>query len=126
MASNIVKAVRIEQHGGPKSCKSSTSSCRRRPNEVTIRQHAAGLNFIDIYFRTGLYPHPLPHGLVSKGAGVVEAVGADVRHLKKGDRVAYGQRPAGRTPRRATCRPRGRQAAQGIGFDEAAALMLKG
>ena len=64
-------------------------------NEVTIQQHAAGLNFIDIYFRTGLYPHPLPHGLGFEGAGVVTAVGADVKHLKKGDRVAYGQSPIG-------------------------------
>lgn len=128
MASNIVKAVRIEQHGGPEVLQVvDVEVPPPAANEVTIRQHAAGLNFIDIYFRTGLYPHPLPHGLGFEGAGVVEAVGADVRHLKKGDRVAYGQSPLG-----AYAQARNVPAAQvvklpkGIGFDEAAALMLKG
>src|SRR5690606_24064102 len=97
------------------------------PNEVTIRQHAVGLNFIDIYYRTGLYPHPLPHGLGFEAAGVVEAVGAEVGHIKVGDRVAYGQSPLG-----AYAQARNVPAAQvvklprGIGFEEAAALMLKG
>src|SRR3546814_16310307 len=96
MASNLVKAVRIEQHGGPEVLKVvDVEVPPPAPNEVTIRQHVAGLNFIDIYYRTGLYPHPLPHGLGFEAAGVVEAVGADVAHLKKGDRVAYGQSPIG-------------------------------
>ena len=63
--------------------------------EVRIRQHAIGLNFIDIYFRTGLYPSTLPHGLGFEGAGVVEAVGANAASLKEGDRVAYPQGPIG-------------------------------
>lgn len=65
-------------------------------DEVLVRQHAIGLNFIDIYYRTGLYPAPsLPSGLGFEGAGVVEAVGAKVKHLKPGDRVAYAQGPLG-------------------------------
>jgi len=128
MASNLVKAVRIEQHGGPEVLKVvEVEVPSPAPNEVTIRHHAVGLNFIDIYYRTGLYPHPLPHGLGFEAAGVVEAVGADVRHLKAGDRVAYGQSPLG-----AYAQARNVPAAQvvklprGVGFDEAAALMLKG
>jgi len=128
MASNTVKAVRLEAHGGPEVLKLvDVEVPPPAPNEVTIRQHAAGLNFIDIYYRTGLYPHPLPHGLGFEGAGVVEAVGSEVRHLKAGDRVAYGQSPIG-----AYAQARNVPAAQvvklpkGIGFDEAAALMLKG
>ena len=67
MASNLVKAIRIEQHGGPEVLKlAEVEVPPPAANEVTIRQHAAGLNFIDIYFRTGLYPHPLPHGWVSR------------------------------------------------------------
>lgn len=128
MASNLVKAVRIEKHGGPEVLQVvEVEVPAPAPNEVTIRQHAAGLNFIDIYYRTGLYPHPLPHGLGFEAAGVVEAVGAEVGHLKVGDRVAYGQSPLG-----AYAQARNVPAAQvvklprGIEFDEAAALMLKG
>lgn len=66
------------------------------PGEVRIKNQAIGLNFIDIYFRTGLYPAPsMPSGLGTEGAGVVDAVGAGVTHLKEGDRVAYAQGPLG-------------------------------
>jgi len=125
---NIVKAIRIEQHGGPEVLQLvDVEVPPPADNEVTIRQHAAGLNFIDIYYRTGLYPHPLPHGLGFEGAGVVEAVGKGVRHVKKGDRVAYGQSPLG-----GYAEARNVPAAQvvklpaSVGFDEAAAMMLKG
>ncbi len=97
------------------------------PDEVRIRNHAVGLNFIDIYYRTGLYPTQLPCGLGFEGAGIVEAVGSNVKFLKEGDRVAYGQGPLGayadlrvmpaamvvRLPKK-------------IGFDDGAAVMLKG
>ncbi|MFJ1303012.1 quinone oxidoreductase family protein [Pseudomonadota bacterium AL_CKDN230030165-1A_HGKHYDSX7] len=128
MASKLVKAVRIEQHGGPEVLKVvEVEVPPPAANEVTIAQQAAGLNFIDIYYRTGLYPHPLPHGLGFEAAGVVEAVGADVKHLKVGDRVAYGQSPLG-----AYAQARNVPAAQvvklpkSVSFDDAAALMLKG
>jgi NADPH2:quinone reductase len=65
------------------------------PGEARIRHTAVGLNFIDIYHRTGLYPTPLPSGLGGEGAGIVEAVGSDVTDLKPGDRVAYGNAPLG-------------------------------
>jgi NADPH2:quinone reductase len=125
---SIVKAIRLEQHGGPEVLKLvEVEVPAPAPGEVTIRQHAVGLNFIDIYYRTGLYPHPLPHGLGAEGAGVVEAVGSGVQHLKVGDHVAYGQSPLG-----AYAEARNVPAAsvvklpKGIAFDEAAAMMLKG
>jgi NADPH2:quinone reductase len=128
MASSAVKAIRIEEHGGPEVLKVvDVEVPPPGPNEVTVRQAAAGLNFVDIYYRTGLYPHPLPHGLGAEGAGVVEAVGAKVAGFKKGDRVAYGQSPLG-----AYAQMRNLPAdnlvklPKGIGFEEAAAMMLKG
>jgi NADPH2:quinone reductase len=60
-----------------------------------VRHHAIGVNYIDVYFRTGLYPQSLPAGLGQEGAGVVEAVGEGVTHVKPGDRVAYAGRPNG-------------------------------
>lgn len=128
MTSNVVKAICVEQHGGPEVLKVvEVEVPAPAANEITIRHHAVGLNFIDIYYRTGLYPHPLPHGLGFEGAGVVEALGSDVKHLKVGDRVAYAQSPLG-----AYAQARNVPAAQvvklpkGISFEEAAALMLKG
>ena len=65
------------------------------PGEARVRHEAIGLNFIDVYFRTGLYPQPLPAGLGLEGAGVVEAVGEGVTEVKVGDRVAYAARANG-------------------------------
>jgi NADPH:quinone reductase len=94
--SNLVKAIRIEQNGGPEVLKLVEIEVPApADNEITIRQHAAGLNFIDIYFRDGLYKNPLPHGLGFEGAGDVIAVGKAVKQFKVGDRVAYGQSPLG-------------------------------
>ena len=70
------------------------------PGEIRIRHHACGLNFIDVYQRSGsTAPMPLPLGM--EGAGVVEAVGAGVTHLKPGDRAAYASNPPGATATRA-------------------------
>ena len=94
--SNLVKAIRIEQNGGPEVLKLVEIEVPApADHEITIRQHAAGLNFIDIYFRDGLYKNPLPHGLGFEGAGDVTAVGKAVKQFKVGDRVAYGQSPLG-------------------------------
>ncbi|MDN5842323.1 MAG: quinone oxidoreductase [Alcaligenaceae bacterium] len=97
------------------------------PGEIRIRQKAIGLNFVDIYCRTGLYPNPLPHGLGHEAAGVVEAVGAGVSRFKVGDRVAYGQSPLGAYAEARNI-PAHRVVAlpDGISFEQAAALMLKG
>lgn len=125
---NQTKAIRIEQNGGPEVLKLvSVTVPEPQKTEVTIRQKAIGLNFTDIYCRTGLYPRPLPHGIGFEASGVVQAVGADVRHLKVGDRVAYGQSPIG-----AYAESRNMPAHQvvkipaAVSFEDAAALMLKG
>jgi NADPH:quinone reductase len=89
-------AIRFYEIGGPEVLR--FESCELTPpahNEVRIRHTAIGLNFIDTYHRSGLYSVPLPSGLGSEAAGVVEAVGADVISLKVGDRVAYGTGPLG-------------------------------
>jgi NADPH2:quinone reductase len=65
------------------------------PGEARVRHEACGLNYIDVYFRNGLYPLPLPGGLGMEGAGMVEAVGEGVHHVKPGDRVVYTGRPPG-------------------------------
>lgn len=126
--SSLVKAIRIAENGGPEVLELvDVEVPPPADNEITIRQHAAGLNFIDIYFRSGLYKHPLPHGLGFEAAGVVTAVGKAVTRFKVGDRVAYGQSPLG-----AYAQARNVPAAQvvsipkGVSFEDAAAMMLKG
>lgn len=125
---NQVKAIRIEKNGGPEVLKLVLVDVPvPQKNEVTIRQKAVGLNFIDIYCRTGLYQHPLPHGLGFEASGVVEAVGADVSHLKVGDRVAYGQSPLGAyAEARNVPADRVVKMPDGVSFEQGAALMLKG
>jgi NADPH2:quinone reductase len=97
------------------------------PGEIRIAHEAVGLNFIDVYQRTGAYPGELPRALGMEGAGVVEAVGEGVSHLRQGDRAAYASNPPG-----AYCEKRVMPAAQvvklpdAIGFDTAAAIMLQG
>jgi NADPH2:quinone reductase len=97
------------------------------PGEATVRHEAIGVNFIDVYFRTGLYPQPLPAGLGMEGAGVVEAVGEGVTEVKPGDRVVYAGRPNG-----AYAQVRNMPSAQlvvlpeKIDFETGAAMMLQG
>ena len=122
------KAVRIEQHGGPEQLKIvDVSVGEPGPGEIRIRHHAIGLNFIDVYHRTGLYQLPMPATLGMEAAGVVEAVGEGVTHLKPGDRAAYASQPPGSycelrvMPAKCVCK-----LPDGIDFDTGAAMMLKG
>ena len=89
--------IRFARTGGPDVLKWAAFDDARSPgdNEVRIRQTAIGLNFIDTYHRTGLYPVPLPSGLGLEAAGVIEAVGERVEHLQVGDRVGYCWGPIG-------------------------------
>ncbi|ARP54326.1 quinone oxidoreductase family protein [Alcaligenes faecalis] len=123
-----VKAIRIERNGGPEVLQwASVELPAPQEKEVTIRQKAVGLNFIDIYFRNGLYSNPLPHGLGFEASGIVEAVGSGVTHLKVGDRVAYGQSPLGAyAEARNVPADRVVRIPDGITFEQAAAMMLKG
>jgi NADPH:quinone reductase len=97
------------------------------PGEIRIRHHACGLNFIDVYQRSGVYPFAMPLSLGMEGAGIVEAVGAGVEHLKAGDRAAYASNPPG-----AYCSLRVLPAKtvvklpDAISFETGAAMMLKG
>jgi len=92
----MTHAIRIHEHGGPEVMKWETVEVGApAEKEVRIRHTAVGVNFIDIYHRTGLYKIPLPAVIGREGAGVVEAVGSAVTGLKAGDRVAYGAAPLG-------------------------------
>lgn len=121
-------AIRFHQTGGPEVLKREQVEVGDPgPDEVRVRNHAIGLNFIDIYFRTGLYPAALPSGLGFEGAGVIEAVGSNVKFLKEGDRVGYGQGPLGAySDRRVMPAAMVVRLPKKVGFDQAAALMLKG
>jgi len=122
------RAVRIEQPGGPEQMQlCEVTVGQPGPGEVRVRHHAIGLNFIDVYQRSGLYTLPMPLQLGMEGAGVVEAVGAGVTHLREGDRVAYAANPPGSycdvrvMPAMNVCR-----LPDAISFEEGAAMMLKG
>jgi NADPH:quinone reductase len=89
-----MKAVRIEENGGPEVLRIREIELPEPgPGEVIVGLHAAGLNFVDIYYRRGIYPAPLPFTLGNEGAGIVEAVGEGVEEFKPGDRVAYTLHP---------------------------------
>lgn len=119
--------IRIHQNGGPEQMRwEEVTVGDPGPGEVRVRNTAIGLNYIDTYHRSGLYPMPLPLTLGSEGAGVVEAVGPKVREFKVGDRVAYAQ-PIGAYAE-VLIRPVARlvKIPAGIKDETAAAMMLKG
>jgi NADPH2:quinone reductase len=89
-------SIRIYETGGPEVLRwEEVGVAELAPHEARVRHEAVGLNFIDIYFRSGRYPMPLPSGLGLEGAGVVEAIGSAVTEVKAGDRVAYAGGPPG-------------------------------
>ena len=129
MPETLSKSVMIEQFGGPEQMRFVDLPVGEPgPGQVRIRHHACGLNFIDVYQRTGLYANALPLALGMEAAGVVEAVGEGVTHLAPGDRAAYASMP----PPGAYCECRVMSAMNvvrlpdGIDFETAAAMMLKG
>lgn len=124
----MVKTVIIERNGGPEVLKIVDRDVGEPgPGEIRIRHHAVGLNFIDCYQRSGLYPMQLPAALGMEAAGVIEAAGEGVTHLKPGDRAAYASQPPG-----AYTEARVMPAAQvcplpdGVSFEDAASVMLQG
>ncbi|WP_261546663.1 quinone oxidoreductase family protein [Burkholderia multivorans] len=122
------KAIRYDQPGGPDVMKwVDVEVGAPQAGEVRIKQHAVGLNYIDVYFRTGLYPQPLPGGLGMEAAGEVTAVGEGVGALKVGDRVAYVAQPPGAyAQERVLSAERVVKLPEGIGYDDAASVMLQG
>lgn len=90
------KAIKMMQVGGPEVLQwVDIDVPAPGPDEVRVVHEAIGLNFIDVYFRKGVYPQPLPGWLGMEAAGVIESVGSNVKHVKAGDRVAYAGKPAG-------------------------------
>jgi len=123
------KAIRIHTHGGPEVLTwEEADPGRAGPGQVLIRHTAIGLNFIDVYYRTGLYPAPCGMPLVpgGEGAGVVEEVGPDVHGLQVGDRVAYAVGTGAYAERRVIAADRLVKVPDGISDEQAAAMMLKG
>ena len=124
----MVRAVRIDRHGGPEELQPvDVEVGEPGPGQIRIRHHAIGLNYIDTYQRSGLYPFAMPLTLGMEGAGVVEAVGEGVTHLKAGDRAAYCGGPPGSysearvMPADLVC-----QLPDAVSFETGAAMMLKG
>jgi NADPH:quinone reductase len=120
--------IQITQHGGPETMKLvDVPVGHPGPGEVRMVQRACGLNYIDVYMRSGLYQGPMPLTLGMEGAGVVDAVGEGVTHLKLGDRVAYASQPPGSYT---TVRVMPAKCVvvlpESISFDEGAGMMLKG
>ena len=122
------RAIRIDSPGGPETMRlAEVEVGAPGPGEVRIRHQACGINFIDVYHRTGQYPLPLPAGIGMEGAGVVEAVGEGVTHLAAGDRAAYASPPPGAyasarvLPARCVVK-----LPDAIDFETGAAMMLKG
>jgi len=124
----VPKAIRFHKTGGPEVLVAEDVEVGDPgQGQIRIKQHAVGLNYLDTYHRTGLYPLPLPSGLGSEGAGVVEAVGAGVTEFKAGDRVAYASAPVGAyAEARLYPADRAVKIPEGISFETAAAMMLKG
>ncbi len=128
MTSQLSPTVQVSQHGGPEAMHLVDLPVGEPgPGQIRIRHHACGLNFIDVYQRAGVYAMPMPLSLGMEAAGVVEAVGEGVTHLKVGDRAAYAGNPPGSyttlrvMPALTVCK-----LPDAISFDTGAAMMLKG
>ena len=121
-------AIRFHAHGGPEVLRvEDLEPGQPQPGEAQVRHTAIGLNYIDVYDRTGLYPGELPSGLGREAAGVITAVGRRVRGLKVGDRVAYvHSRPGAYCEVRNIPADRLVKVPRGISDEQAAALILKG
>ena len=122
------KAIRIDRQGGPEELKIvEVDVGEPGVGEIRIRHKAVGLNFIDTYQRSGLYPFAMPLQLGMEASGIVEAVGDGVTHLKAGDRAAYASQPPGSycearvMPAKCVCK-----LPDAISFETGAAMMLKG
>ncbi|MBS7662747.1 NADPH:quinone reductase [Pseudomonas lalucatii] len=125
----MAKRIQFSRHGGPEVLEYlDYQPATPGPHEVRVQNQAIGLNFIDTYYRSGLYPPPaLPSGLGTEGAGIVEAVGAEVEQFRVGDRVAYATGPLGAYSELHVL-PASKlvRLPEAIGFEQAAAVMLKG
>lgn len=124
----MVAAIRIHKNGGPEVLTyEDVEVGEPGPGQIKIRQHACGVNFIDTYFRSGLYPAPsLPFVNGSEGAGEVIAVGPGVSDLKVGDRIGYTVAHNGYMAERLLPADRAVKLPEAISYEQAAGMMLKG
>jgi len=123
----MAKAVRFHKQGGPEVMQyDDVQVGDPGPGQARIRHTAIGVNFVDVYQRSGLYPMQLPQVAGNEGAGVVEAVGQGVTDLKPGDRVAYTGLPGSYCDVRIVPAERMVKLPQGISDEQAASMMLKG
>ena len=124
----MTKAIRISQTGGAEVLKfEDVNLGAPKEGEIRVRHTAIGVNFIDIYHRTGLYKLPLPSGLGLEGAGVVESAGPGVTRFKEGDRIAYASGPIGAYSEAANVSAnRAVKIPAGVSDELAAAILLKG
>jgi len=123
----MAKAIRFQRTGGPEVLRlEDVNVGDPGPGEARVRQTAIGVNFVDTYHRTGLYPLPLPSGLGVEGAGIVEAVGAGVTHVRAGDRVAYAGPLGSYVDVRLVPADRLVKLPEGVSDRVAAAILLKG
>jgi NADPH2:quinone reductase len=124
----MTKAIRMSATGGPQVMQYvDIDLAAPGPGEARVRHAACGVNFIDVYFRTGLYKQSLPGGLGQEGAGTIEAIGSGVTGFAVGDRVAYAGGPNGSySEERNMAVARLVKLPDAIGFDTAAAMMLRG
>ena len=121
------KAIMVRAHGGADVLKLEDRDLDAPgPGEIAVRNHAIGLNFIDVYFRTGLYPAQLPFVPGNEGAGEVIAIGEGVTEFKPGDRVAYNGPIGAYAQERLMPADRAVPLPEGIDYESAAAVMLKG
>ncbi|MBM3540253.1 MAG: quinone oxidoreductase, partial [Alphaproteobacteria bacterium] len=122
------KLVRFYQPGGPEVLKLDTAELGSPgPGEALIRHVAIGLNYMDVYHRSGAYPLPLPSACGGEAAGIVEAVGAGVSEVAPGDRVVYaGGAPGAYAERRLFPAARLVRIPDGVSDEIAAAVLLKG
>ena len=122
-----MRAIRIHTTGGPEVLQwDEVELAAPGPGQASVQNHAVGVNYLDIYFRTGLYPTALPFIPGSEGAGVVTALGPDVAGFKVGDRVAYVTTPGSYAQARNVDVKHLVHLPQTISFEQAAAMMLKG
>src|SRR5438067_5592620 len=120
-------AIRIHETGGPEVLRWEEIEVEEPgPGQVKLRQEAAGLNFIDVYHRQGLYPQHFPFTPGVEGAGVVEAIGRDVNNVKAGDRVAYAGPVGGYAEERLIDADRLVKLPDSISTEQAAGMMLQG
>jgi NADPH2:quinone reductase len=122
-----MKAIQVQQLGGPEVLTvAEVATPKPKPHEALVKIHAIGVNYIDVYFREGRYPAPLPLVDGQEAAGVVSEIGAEVKNLREGDGVAYAGQLGAYAEYAAVPADRLVKIPDGIDFRQAAAVMLQG